>query len=122
GNVAQQGRGKRAVAVRTVRCFLPRRSRKRDQCVTPGRLHAGKTAAELGAALEDREAAAKVLGQWIVTAGIEKDEVDRNLRFHQPDNRVELNRLGRKQEFVFQLGIDRDQVVLVVHLHAVAGV
>ena len=100
----------------------PGRRRERDQRVAAGRLHAGKTAPELCAALERRQAAAEIFGQRIVAARIEENEVDRRLRFHQPDDRVELDRLRREQKFVLKLRIDRDQIVLVVHLHAVAGV
>jgi hypothetical protein len=121
--VLEQCGRERAVAIGpAVSRFLSGGRRKGDQGVAAGRLHAREPAPELRAALKRGQAAAEILGQRIVAAGIEEDEVGRRLGFHQPDDGVELDRLGGEQELVLEPGIGGDQVVPVIHLQAVARI
>src|SRR6185503_8121040 len=87
----------------------------------------GRIADEAAARRVDpRQAArarAEAAGQRIVAAGIEEHQVDRVAgELHLAENAGGADRLQLDVAFSLDLGADRQQKILTVDLHAVAGV
>ena len=116
----EQCRGEGAIPVGAVRCLLSGGGRKGDQGVAAARLDARKATAERNAALERHQAALEILRQRIVAAGIQEHEIGRCFRLHQPHDGVEFDRLRGEQEFAFEPGVRGHQIILLVHLQAMA--
>ena len=57
-----------------------------------------------------------------VAARIKEHDICTDLRFHQRDDRVEFDRLRRNQEFIAELGVDRNEIVLLVDLQGMTCV
>ena len=116
------GRGERTVAVDAVGGFLARCGRKCDQGVARRHLDTREAAAEIGAALVRDHGLPQMVGQGVVAAGIEENQVDRRLSFHQPYDRLELDRLGGDEKFAIQPRAGRDQIILLADLQRMASV
>ena len=118
-DLLDQCAGERAVASAAVQRDLIGLRRIRDHHAAR-RLDLGQSAVEAEVPAGGR--ARKPFGQRIVAARIENENLDA-ARPIQPDHHVvDFVQLEAQTEFVFELGIDRHQIVLSAMLHAMAGV
>ena len=104
--------GIRTVALIAVERDAARLGRKRNQRSRRG-LHLGKTA---------RCRTRPVVPEGIVATGVEQHEVDpRAGFFHLVENSRGADRLRKDVGVAGRMGVDRNQIVEAVYLHAVAG-
>jgi hypothetical protein len=64
-----------------------------------------------------------VIPERVIAASIEQDEVDPGAGFfHLVENARGADRLHKDVTFIERMGVDRDQIVEAVRLHAMAGI